>query len=255
LALDPHTGKVLRHKRVSSLDPKTGDMVECRLPYDMPRDAPGALPDVLVGDGKSVYMRHLRFDPAGLDYQTAAAAPGAEKRKRTHPAVGAHLMSVAGLLDDAWFNQTYWTVDGQSHSKLLVFDAGAAYGVKPFAGSARHSRAIFKPGTNGYALFANERPGHQTRWSIKVPVRLTAMVVAGSTLFAAGTPDVADPDDPWAAIEGQRGGLLWAVSTEDGRKLDEYQLDSPPVFDGMAAARGRLYVSTIDGTIVCFGGE
>ena len=267
LALDPLTGRVLRHNCVSSLDPKTGDMVECRLPYDMPRDAPGALPDVLVGDGQNVYMRHLRFDPAlpsvghenappnGWDYETAAAAPGAEKRKRTHPAVGAHLMSVAGLLDDAWFNQTYWTVDGQSHSKLLVFEAGAAYGVKPFPGSARHSRAIFKPGTNGYTLFANERPGHQTRWSIEVPVRFTAMVVAGSTLFAAGTPDVADPDDPWAAIEGRRGGLLWTVSTEDGRKLGEYHLDNPPIFDGMAAARGRLYVSTIDGKVACFGAE
>jgi hypothetical protein len=78
------------------------------------------------------------------------------------------------------------------------------------------------------------------------------MVVAGSTLFVAGTPDVVDPEDPWAAFEGRKGGVLWAVSTADGKKLAEYSLDHPPVFDGMAAARGRLYISTTDGNVACF---
>jgi len=45
------------------------------------------------------------------------------------------------------------------------------------------------------------------------------------------------------------------MSAEDGEKLAEYRLDSPPMFDGMAAANGRLYISAVDGTIVCFGGE
>ncbi len=253
-AVDPVTGKVLREKCISSLDPKTGDMVQARLPYDMPPNALGALPDVLVGDGQNVYMRHLKFDPADLDYGSAAKLTGKANRK-TQPDVGAHLMSGAGMLDDSWFNQTYWTLEGLSHSKLLVFDANAAYGVKPFAGGARHSRAIFRPGTEGYTLFANERPNHQSRWSIKAPVRFAAMAVAGSTLFVAGTPDVVDPDDPWAAIDGKRGAVLWAVSTEDGKKLAEYKLDSPPVFDGLIAVGGRVFISTIDGQVQCFSGK
>ena len=198
-------------------------------------------------------MRHLRFDPADLSCRSAAPAADPKKRRRTFPAVGTHLMSGAGLLDDSWFSQTYWTVDGKSHSKLLVFDATGAYGVKPFPGSARHSRAIFRPGTKGYTLFANRRPKHTKRWSAKVPVRVVAMVVAGATLFAAGPPDVVVPDDPWAAMEGRKGGVLWAVSADDGRKLAEYRLVSPPVFDGMAAARGRLYIATRDGRVVCMG--
>ena len=32
------------------------------------------------------------------------------------------------------------------------------------------------------------------------------------------------------------GGLLWAVSPKDGSRLTDYKLDSPPVWDGMAAA-------------------
>jgi hypothetical protein len=79
------------------------------------------------------------------------------------------------------------------------------------------------------------------------------MVVAGQTLFVAGTPDIVDPDAPWSAIEGRAGGVMWAISTADGKKLAEYRLESPPRFDGMAAANGRLYLSHTDGRLVCYG--
>jgi len=56
-----------------------------------------------------------------------------------------------------------------------------------------------------------------------------------------------------AALEGREGALLLAVSAADGKKLAEYTLESPPVWDGMAAAGGRLYFATEDGTVICFG--
>ncbi len=254
-AVDPETGKVLHHKRLDSYDPETGDMVECRLAYDMPSDAPGALPDVLVGDGKRVYMRHLKFDPAGLDCSSAieTKTDKQKKRRRPVPVVTSHLIAGGGLLDGSWFTQTFWTLDGKAHSKLLTFDAEVAYGVKLFAPTGRHTRAIFRPGTKGYTLFASGRPTHARRWTRQVPVRMVAMVLAGPTLWAAGSPDVVDPDDPWAAMDGKKGAVLWAVSTADGEKLAEVALESPPVFDGMAAANGRLYVATTAGDLVCWG--
>ena len=274
--LDPRTGKLLRSRRIDSIDPKTGDMVPAQMYYDMPPSDPGALPDILLADGKHVYMRHLKFDPASLASSAASTGPAVEtpsprkpaarkkpaakkkpasdstRRARVNlPVVGNHLMSTAGLLDDSWFNQTFWTLDGKSHCKLLVFDEKAAYGVKPYAGTARHSRAAFHPGKGGYTLFANERPKHTKRWSVKVPVRVVAMVVAGETLFVAGSPDVVDPRDPWAAIDGRKGAVLWAVSAADGRKIAEYKLDAPPVYDGLAAANGKLYLTTTDGKVLC----
>jgi len=100
------------------------------------------------------------------------------------------------------------------------------------------------------------------------PVIARAMVLAGDTLFVAGPPDVDDEFANWgkhldpevaakharqvAALEGKRGGLLWAVSAADGQKLAEYPLPSPPVFDGLIAARGRLYLATMDGQVTCF---
>ena len=78
------------------------------------------------------------------------------------------------------------------------------------------------------------------------------MVLAGDTLFVAGPPDVVPEDDPLAAMEGRLGGRLWAVSGKDGAKLAEYEIGSPPVFDGMIAASGRIYIVTRDGKVRCW---
>jgi hypothetical protein len=45
---------------------------------------------------------------------------------------------------------------------------------------------------------------------------------------------------------------MWAVSTADGSKLAEYQLASPPVFDGLIAAHQKLFVTTSDGCVACW---
>ena len=55
-----------------------------------------------------------------------------------------------------------------------------------------------------------------------------------------------------AALEGRSGAVLWAVSASDGKQLAQHKLDAPPVWDGMAAARGRVYLSLADGRVVCF---
>lgn len=60
--------------------------------------------------------------------------------------------------------------------------------------------------------------------------------------------------DPLAeALEARHGGRLLVVSAKDGQTAATYDLESPPVFDGMAAAGGRLYVSTKSGQVVCIG--
>jgi hypothetical protein len=107
------------------------------------------------------------------------------------------------------------------------------------------------------------------RWSQeKPPLLVRAMVLADKTLFVAGPQDVADelqafykPDDAEnrsalakqdSVLENQQGAVLYAVSASDGTKLAEYKLDSLPVWDGMAAANGRLYLATKSGKVLCF---
>lgn len=90
-------------------------------------------------------------------------------------------------------------------------------------------------------------------WSDWLPVRIQAMVKAGDVLFVAGAPDEFDAEDPYAAFESRKGAVMVAVSADNGKKLSQTQLKSPPVFDGMIAADGRLFASLSDGTVVCMG--
>jgi len=113
--------------------------------------------------------------------------------------------------------------------------------------------------------------GFEQHWQVQTPgLLVNAMVLAKDRLFIAGPPDVADEtkmlgylpgadddinrqlkaqDDAW---HGKRGGLVWAVSLENGEKLAEYRLENVPVFDGMAAAEGKLFLSLANGQVVCF---
>jgi len=46
---------------------------------------------------------------------------------------------------------------------------------------------------------------------------------------------------------------LAIVSTADGKLLEEFRLDGLPVYDGMSAAYGMLFLSLEDGRLLCFG--
>jgi hypothetical protein len=95
------------------------------------------------------------------------------------------------------------------------------------------------------------------------------MVKAGKTIFVAGPADIVDEvavfDDynspevqkklsqQRRLIEDAKGGVIHAVSADDGKRLAEFKLKSIPVWDGMIAAHGEIYLSALDGTVVCLG--
>ena len=70
------------------------------------------------------------------------------------------------------------------------------------------------------------------------------MILSDKVLFVAGT----------MGEKGEgRTALLIAISALDGTELARHRLDSPPVFDGMGAAYGRIYIACESGQIVCMG--
>jgi len=74
---------------------------------------------------------------------------------------------------------------------------------------------------------------------------------ADKTLFLAGTKEA----DALASLGANNGAVLCVVSAMEGKKLAEYELESQPVFGGMAAANSRLYLTTKDGKVSCFAGR
>ncbi|UCE49358.1 MAG: hypothetical protein JSW47_04285 [Phycisphaerales bacterium] len=98
----------------------------------------------------------------------------------------------------------------------------------------------------------------KSHWSKPLEMVVRAMVLADDMLFIAGPPELLtstsgsqDLKAAQAAYEGKKGASLWAVSTKDGSRLSEYRLDSPPVLDGMIAANGKWYISSMDGRVLC----
>ena len=105
--------------------------------------------------------------------------------------------------------------------------------------------------TKGWG-FTRKEPPVWHRW---VPVRIRAMVLAGPHLYTAGPPDVVNLDDPMAAFEGRQGAILRVHAARGGRLLAERALDAAPVFDGLVAASGCLFLSATNGRLFCLAGE
>jgi outer membrane protein assembly factor BamB len=286
VALDPATGKLLHEARVAH--------ASADIPVNSPTLSSGfamegALPEVPIGDGERVYMRQYEFD-GGL-----AALPIRRLTRNGDAETGLHLMSTSDLLDDSGFNRTYWIharrwpgyyfgPDAPKTGQMLVFDETTTYGAKAHAGKQGMHSPIFFPGREGWLLYADDnasepvlaagsrdkdkgRPGltrgPAAKWEAWTPILVRAMVLTGTpakdgaspTLFVCGPPDVLDAADPLAAYEGRAGAILRAVSATDGRTLSEVRLDVPPVWDGLIAAEGRLFVALADGSVACLSGR
>ena len=234
--------------------------------------AGGATSDVLVSDGTSIFLRQARFS-ARLEKQDRMAR---------------HLLSTSSLLDDAENHRSHWVLGTGDFSRvavayswivnrpgrwnpgiavptgvLMAYDDQAVWGVQR-KGDATGQYSLFKRKNAPFSAGEEPLPDFRTLpkdrsddtvWRRDLPVRARAMLKAGSLLFLGAMPVEIPPDDPHAAYEGRKGGVLWVLSADDGAKAAEYPLDAPVVWDGLAAAHGRLCLSTVDGKVLCFGGK
>ena len=272
--LDPWSGKVLYRRRVEGPWPDV--LREEGRPFDME----GGKADILVTDRerRHLYMSQLAFDLKLRPVEAPRITPlGARK-------TGLHLIATGGFLQRVWWDRTYWmyarrwpgyyfAYNSSKAGQILVFDEKATYCLKVFTDRPKGGLSPFYRPGRGCLLIADSNdnepylepravgwekgPGYSRRepplWEVKIPLRAKAMVLAGDRLFLCGPPDEVPPSDPLLHIEERDGALLWVVSAKDGRKLAEYRLDTVPVFDGMIAAGGRLYISTRDGRVICLG--
>lgn len=107
-------------------------------------------------------------------------------------------------------------------------------------------------------------------WTRKVPLYARSMTLANDTLIIAGPPDTMDEEYTFdrlvekdesvhemldaqdRALNGEEGAIMQLVSIEDGGPRQRLDLESLPVWDGMAVAQGKLFVCGIDGKVRCF---
>jgi outer membrane protein assembly factor BamB len=112
-------------------------------------------------------------------------------------------------------------------------------------------------------------------WEGKVPIIVRAMVLTDAFLFTAGperfdekklaeffytnrTDDADLPDYVEHALDsyqGRKGAKLAVTDKTNGKVVSGLALDSAPVFDGMIAAHKKLFISMVDGSVVCLEGK
>jgi outer membrane protein assembly factor BamB len=265
-AVKPVTGQVVHEVRVE--EPGTDATESEGHPYWS--DGSEAYLLVSGSEEKNIYMAQEVFDPA-LKMVDAPITDETGLRK-----MELHLAPMSDFTDNTWFHRTAWRYcrswpgvpyapEGPKSGQILVFNDSTTYALRAFSKQRGHN-PLFTAQDGGYILCADDNDneavkprgyqiqrGRPSKWSVKIPVRAVAMVLAGDTLFLAGPPNVFPENDPYAALEGREGAKLWAVSAADGQKLSELHLETVPIFDGMAAAAGKLLISTERGEVICFG--
>jgi outer membrane protein assembly factor BamB len=283
-ALDVATGEVQGSQHIAEVQTET------RTTGKLPD---GALCDILTTDGLGVYLRNRRLDlpavakevlPRKLaETKPRLTADGGFANKRWFHRAFWNLRSSIGSAKGNLIafdekrayvaaaslpggpNQTFYMPAGASTNRLAGLDGdGPSWLANPnlhIGGtvlSATKSRADkAKSGApaprKGPLGKARKRVSTALWRHNRFPIYPWAMVTDGRQLAVAGPPARVKPDDAWGGFEGRAGGELHVLDAESGKTLSRIKMDSPPAWDGMAAAGGVLYISTQDGRLLCYG--
>lgn len=278
--LDPASGAILKQQTIYSPDPETGKQPE----DPNKRDVHGVLSDILLADGEDIYMRHMKLDLDSGDESGTGVHLFSPIGLLDDTWWHRSYWTINDQFTSHWSG--WWKVGNNAPSgRILNYDDDlvVGFGRNQYVGGNTGQWR----GGEFYRLYALDRKATipavppknpknrrdkgtpavmKYHWTQRVPLLVKGLVTTSETVFIAGPPDVVKPEgqegeealeilnsqeavDAW---NGELGGMLWAVSRTDGSRLAEYKLESPPVFDGMAAAQGSLYLSTTDGSLVCY---
>jgi hypothetical protein len=291
-ALDPATGKVLHRNRFETHHPRHGEGKDQGKPEHVTRIdqnttdhktflasdrsdafsmAAGSISDVLVSDGRDVFLHQTCFDV----------------RLNRREDLRRHLFSTSSLLDDSENHRSHWALGTGDFSRMpvayswivnrpgtrsptiavptgvmLVYDDEHVWGVRR-QGDSNGRYELFQRGHEPLRDEGRHLPDfrkispEQAKacvWRCDLPVRTQAMLKSGDRLFLGVVPVEMPQGDPHAAYDGRRGGKIWIASARDGSPIVQCDLTAPVVWDGMAAADRSLFLSTTDGAVSCWTG-
>jgi len=247
-----------------------------------------SLPDVLSSDGTHLFMRHVALGKDGRElkekkrhlYSPAGFLDG-NFWHRTYWQYGDSMGSNYG----GWPQKAKVNIAG----RILVSDGKTVFGygrhnqyshigshvgmskVRNLLFSAPLQQKIDKKQAQAVRRWNNPTGGIvKSNWKKRVPVWVRGMVLAPNALFIAGPPDLLEapkdkypdhytlaPNDSlkaqYESLAGKKGASLCTVNPADGAILNTLKLSAPPVWDGMAATNGRLFLCLTNGQVVCCG--
>jgi outer membrane protein assembly factor BamB len=197
--------------------------------------------DMVMSDGKKLRLVSHFYDPATgkKPWIPRAKLPKGllyTSRYLTSVSVVDYIATVEPSLS---YKKHIELTDGRIKGDCIAFD-----------GKLSVAGWRYSPGTPGWKDKKNTNRFfmHATgsaKWNIHdIKQHIMGIVLAGEHAYAAGRPTSYDPKDK---------SELWVLSAKDGKKLQTLTLDGIPVYDGLSAVGGRLYLATSDGRLNCFG--
>jgi outer membrane protein assembly factor BamB len=220
--------------------------------------------DVMVGDGKHIYIKDETFDL---------------KCRHAEGEGDNHLIATGlSMLDSYRHHRSLWvlgvetpyTQKGDYTGELLSFNGNDIFSFKAQNGMRNSGQTFSKPFYIGrYKLDRSQKTAKPAKnswnflssgekiWRIKSNVICKAMVLTGAgsdseVLYVAGSENPKTKEGFDQALNGTKPAVLTALNGADGKELAKYTIPAPPVFDGMIAIQGKILVALTDGSILCF---
>jgi outer membrane protein assembly factor BamB len=235
---------------VYRLDPATGRM-QWKSTYTGEADAMGkggnaVIHDLLVSDGTVLYLKSLPIDPMTGTFGKRSGGMGKPSTisfgDKTIPA-GRYPSSRWGLVTSygmayaSNLSARYWAV---GDAKAYSFKAGVwnnPLQTRFLAGWPVDVLTRHVDSKKDKPEWKNDEGRDDNRGKAQV----SCLILAGGTLVVAGRDGA--------------GGFVDTFSATDGAKISAQQLATPVIEKGVAVADGRIYVSTADGLVTCFGAK
>ncbi|HEY3322405.1 MAG TPA: PQQ-binding-like beta-propeller repeat protein [Planctomycetota bacterium] len=203
LRLDAAAGKKLIETVYDEKDPDTGRNLQDRVKT---LQMPVGLNDILSSDGKLVYLRSQKIDPAtGKRVDIGPVSGNAPDQGAAQKGEGAHLFAPMGFVDESWFHRDYW-VYGKSFAgghngyfqaakfapagRLLVADDKNVYGF------GRKPQYLKWTTTLEYQLFSSNKEAPDARPEAEGAGGPRKKGAAGKHIGGGDAPAVRFTDSP-----------------------------------------------------------
>ena len=212
----------------------------------------------MVSDGEFVYVANQQFDPKTGEIEESFRPfeywYSPRNSNYTNPQGNTKTPYLAsgkvGMLEATWtrlplalrkniHDLSYRGV----HAQLLAFSPESIFGYQ--LTQDRKTRMFS-------SVLSVKRNSQLLTTKIPTSKRLLALISTERSLVAAGTKSTSGGE---FGKKGAPHNVLSFLSPDDLQSISEVTLPASPVYNGLAAAQGRLYVCTDDGVIHCFQGR